>query len=119
MDCGRIEMIMKDGAQAYFDMYFCNQVAYPSWQMEILGPGGVLSIHRTGNDGCRTAVGYDGPDGYEELPVLEDVPDWEHFWIDDFARDRVPPITAEYAGLVTRISLAARESAPAVHGTLV
>ena len=119
MDCGRLEMITKDGAQAQFDMYFCNRVAYPSWQMEILGPKGVLSIHRTGNDGCRTIVGYDGPNGYEELPILDDIPDWEHFWIDDFAKGRVPPITAEYAGLVTRISLAARESALAVRGTII
>lgn len=111
MDCGRMEMRLASGGQASFDMYFCNRVPYPSWQMEIVGPGGVISIHRAAPDSASVAVGLDGPRGYQPLPLPGAAPGWESFWIDDFLAGRRPAITAEDAALITQISLAARESA--------
>ena len=46
MDCGRISMRTEGSGLASFDMYFCNRVPYPSWQLEreyslyLSGPGG-------------------------------------------------------------------------------
>jgi predicted dehydrogenase len=111
MDCGRIEMRLASEALASFDMYFCNRVAYPSWQLEIVGPEGVISIHRAAPDSSTTVVGLDGPRGYERLPLPENAPGWESFWIDDFLVGRRPAITADEAVTITRITLAARESA--------
>ena len=34
MDCGRILMRTEGNGLASFDMYFCNRVPYPSWQLE-------------------------------------------------------------------------------------
>ncbi len=111
MDCGRIEMRLASGGQAAFDMYFCNRVAYPSWQMEIVGPEGVISIHRAAEDSNTVVVALDGPDGHATLPLPEHAPNWESFWIDDFLAGTRPAILAEDAAEITRISLAARESA--------
>ena len=111
MDCGRIEMRLASGGLASFDMYFCNRVAYPSWQLEIVGPEGVISIHRAAADSATTVVALDGPHGYEALPLPERAPNWESFWIDDFLTGTRPAIMAEDAAEITRISLAARESA--------
>ena len=111
MDCGRIEMRLASGGLASFDMYFCNRVAYPSWQLEIVGPGGVISIHRAAEDSNTVVVALDGPNGYETLPLPEHAPNWESFWIDDFLTGARPAIMAEDAAEITRISLAARESA--------
>ena len=33
MDCGRISMRTEGNGLASFDMYFCNRVPYPSWQL--------------------------------------------------------------------------------------
>ena len=111
MDCGNIEMKMEDGAIAVFNMYFCNRVPYPSWQMEVAGPEGVISIHRAGSGSCDTVVTLDSAEGSRQLPVPGNTPHWEHFWIDEFVKGNTPTVTAEYAKLVTQISLAARESA--------
>jgi predicted dehydrogenase len=111
MDCGRMELRLASGGLAAFDMYFCNRVPYPSWQLEMVGPGGVISIHRAGRDSASVAVGVDGPAGYAELPLPSAAPGWESFWIDDFLAGRRPPITAEEAAVITRISLAARAPA--------
>jgi UDP-N-acetylglucosamine 3-dehydrogenase len=111
MDCGRIEMRMAQGGMASFDMYFCNRVAYPSWQLEIVGPLGVVSIHRVEGDARKTVVSLDGPNGYEILPLPEQTPGWEMFWVDDFMNNREPAISAEMAKQITEIALAARESA--------
>ena len=110
MDCGRIVMRMDDGGVASFDMYFCNRVAYPSWQIEVVGPRGVISIHRTDRPG-ETVVALDGREGYRTLPLPGSTPGWETFWIDDFLMGRRPALTAEDARLITALSLAAREAA--------
>lgn len=113
MDCGRIEMRLASGGLAAFDMYFCNRVAYPAWQMEIVGPEGVISVHRTAADAVSVGVGLNGAQGYEPLPLPDRTPGWESFWIDDFLAGKRPAISAEEAREITRISLAARESAAA------
>jgi predicted dehydrogenase len=111
MDCGRLTMRMDNDSIASFDMYFCNRVPYPSWQMEILGPKGVISIHRTEGDSTRTVVSLDSANGYELLPIPSQTPNWEMFWVEDFKSGRQPAISAEEAKLITQISLTARESA--------
>lgn len=111
MDCGRIVMEMKRGSIASFDMYFCNRVNYPAWQLEIVGPKGVISIHRTERDSSRTVVSIDDATGYKQLQVAQEKPCWETFWIDELAQGRELSLTSEYARQVTLISLAARDSA--------
>jgi predicted dehydrogenase len=92
-------------------MYFCNRVSYPSWQLEVVGPKGVISIHRTEGSPSRTVVSLDGTEGYRTLPLPAQRPDWETFWIDDLLAGREPALTAEVAKRITQISLAARDSA--------
>jgi UDP-N-acetylglucosamine 3-dehydrogenase len=118
MDCGRITLRMESGGIASFDMYFCNRMSYPSWQMEIVGPKGVVSIHRVEvkdplqkGDSSKTVVSLDSANGYELLPIPAVTPGWEMFWVEDFLAGREPAITAETARLITNITLAARESA--------
>jgi predicted dehydrogenase len=111
MDCGRIVLEMERGGAASFDMYFCNRINYPSWQLEIVGPKGVISIHRTGGNAAKTVVSLESAAGYQELPLPEATPPWEMFWVDEFVQGRELSVTAEYARQVTLISLAARDSA--------
>lgn len=111
MDCGRIMLRMDGDRFASFDMYFCNRFSYPSWQLEIAGPGGVVSIHRSGTDAGNTSVGLTNSEGYRTLPVPADELGWERAWIDDINEDREPVISAEFARQITEISLAARDSA--------
>jgi predicted dehydrogenase len=111
MDCGRIALRMKAGGMAAFDMYFCNRFAYPSWQLEVVGPRGVLSIHRGTEGGNQTVVSLDNGAGYQLLPLPAQTPGWEMFWVDDFLHGRKPAIDAEQAALITKLSLAARQSA--------
>jgi predicted dehydrogenase len=111
MDCGRIAMRMQNGSLVSFDMYFCNRISYPSWQLEIVGPDGVVTIHRTESDSTRTVVSLDSAEGYKTLPLPGQTPGWELFWVDDFQEGREPAISAEVARLITQISLAARDSA--------
>jgi predicted dehydrogenase len=111
MDCGRMQLQMADGRLASFDMYFCNRVPYPSWQIEVLGPGGVVSIHRAADDARQTVVGLDSAEGHRLLPLDVAGPGWETFWVDDFLAGREPTVDAALAARITRISLAARQSA--------
>jgi len=111
MDCGRMVLRMAGGGIAGFDMYFCNRVPYPSWQLEVLGPKGLVSLHRVEGDPQRIVAALDGPDGYRVLPQPEHCPNWEAVWVDDLLAGRQPAVTAEAAREITRISLAARESA--------
>jgi hypothetical protein len=104
-------MEMERGGVASFDMFFCNRMEYPAWQLEITGPKGTISIHRVENNSSNTVVGLNGADGYQALPVLHETPHWERFWVDELAQGRSLSLTAEYARQVTLISLAARESA--------
>ena len=111
MDCGRIMMEMKQGGIASFDMYFCNRFNYPSWQLELVGPKGILSLHRGGSEPYTIAAGLDNGEGYRPLPLPENSPNWEMFWVDEFLAGREPSVDATYARLVTQISLTARFSA--------
>jgi predicted dehydrogenase len=111
MDCGRMVMEMQHGAVASFDMYFCNRLSYPSWQVEILGPKGVLSIHRVEGSPTQTVVTLDTPEGCQPLPVPQQTPHWEMFWVDELLQGREVSLNAEYARQVTLVSLAARDSA--------
>jgi myo-inositol 2-dehydrogenase/D-chiro-inositol 1-dehydrogenase len=117
MDCGRMTLRLDDGGIASFDMYFCNRFAYPAWQLEVVGPDGVLSIHRTTGGANQTVVTLDSADGYEVLPLPAPTgartPGWELFWVDDFLAGRRPTIDAEQAALITQVALAARQSAQA------
>jgi len=111
MDCGRLSLTMDSGALAAFDMYFCNRAAYPSWQVEIVGTDGVLSLHRTEGDVYKTSICADLKDGLKVIPVLEGAPPWELAWADDLIANRPHYLTAERAARITKISIAARESA--------
>jgi predicted dehydrogenase len=117
MDCGRMTLRLGDGSIASFDMYFCNRFAYPAWQLEVVGPNGLLSIHRSADEPNQTVVTLDSADGYEVLPLPgqsgAQTPGWELFWVDDFLAGRRPAIDAEQAALITQIALAARQSAQA------
>jgi predicted dehydrogenase len=111
MDSGRLTMEMERGGVASFDMSFCNRFNYPVWQLEIVGPKGVISIHRIEGNTADTVVGADTAAGHQTLPVPQDSPHWERFWVDELAAGQPLSLTAEYARYVTLISLAARESA--------
>lgn len=111
MDCGRIEMRMARGGMASFDMYFCNRFAYPSWQVEIVGPQGVISLHRVAGDSRKTVVSLENAQGYTPLPLPSQTPDWELFWVDEFIHNRELTLSATTAQTITTIALAARESA--------
>jgi predicted dehydrogenase len=111
MDCGRIEVRLAQGGLASFDMYFCNRFAYPSWQLEIVGPRGVLSLHRVEGDPRRSVVGLDSASGYTTLPVPEETPGWEMFWVDELLNGRDLTLSAQSAQTITAITLAARQSA--------
>lgn len=117
MDCGRMMLRLQRGGMASFDMYFCNRVPYPSWQMEIVGPKGVISIHRLEGGASQTVVSLDSSAGYRILPLVEGAPNWETYWVDDFIADREPTLSAEVARTITVVSLAARQSA--VEGRVV
>jgi predicted dehydrogenase len=111
MDCGRMVLRLDGRRIASFDMYFCNRFAYPSWQLEIVGPDGVLSIHRTTDGETQTVVALDSANGHDILPLVAQTPGWEMFWVDDFLQGRASAIDAQQAALITQISLAARQSA--------
>lgn len=111
MDCGRIEMRMARGGLASFDMYFCNRIAYPSWQVEIVGPQGVISVHRVEGDSRKTVVSLDNAQGYHRLPLPAQTPHWETFWVDEFIHNQPLTLSAATAQAITAIALAAREAA--------
>jgi len=111
MDYGRINLRMGNGTLAAFDMLFCNRFAYPSWQLEIVGTQGAISIHRTEQPGTQTVVRLERAQGQEFLPVPTQSPGWELFWVDDFLHARKPALDATQAAWITELSLAARQSA--------
>ena len=119
MDCGRMIMELGRGGTATFDMVFCNRMDYPSWQLEIIGPRGVISIHRTESNSTIAVVTLDRPDGHSTLPLPEATPHWEMFWVDEFLQWQACSVSAEYAKQVTYISLAARESARSGRGIIL
>lgn len=111
MDCGRIELRLARGGLASFDMYFCNRVAYPAWQLELVGTAGVISLQRAAGEARQTVVSLESASGYELLPLPEQPPSWEMFWVDDLLQGRTPTLSAVTAQTITAITLAARESA--------
>ncbi|MHB9033634.1 MAG: Gfo/Idh/MocA family protein [Anaerolineae bacterium] len=111
MDCGRMTMALDGGGSAAFDMLFCNRLDYPAWQLEVIGPQGIISIHRAESGSTRTAVTLDRAGEHTGLSLPEHTPHWEMFWVDELLAGKAPSLTAEYARQVTVVSLAARESA--------
>lgn len=110
LDCGHMLLKLARGGAAVFDMYFCNRCPYPSWQLELVGPRGVLSVHRQA-DSSGMSVSLDNEQGYQSLPLPQSTPDWEHFWIDELVHGGRPTVGAAEAREITQISLAAREAA--------
>jgi predicted dehydrogenase len=111
LDCGKMVMRLSGGGIASFDIYYCNRMPYPSWQLELVGPKGLLSIHRTEASPTSFVVRQDTANGSEILPLPQAPVGWEVTWVDEFLRGDRPAISADYARLITRISLAAVESA--------
>lgn len=111
MDCGKLVMRMAGGAMAACDMYFCNRVPYPSWEMEVVGPKGVVRVHPVRSGATEIAASLRTARGVTPLPPPRRTRDWELFWVDDFRKRRPSAISPEVATLITRISLAARDSA--------
>ncbi len=110
MDCGTLSLQMDGGAMASCNMYFCNRIEFPGWEAEIVGDRGAILIRQGLGDPVARVV-LSTSRGRVELPVPRTGPHWELFWVDDFRRSGPPSLTAEYAREVTRVCLAARDSA--------
>jgi predicted dehydrogenase len=111
MDCGRMVLKMAQGGSAVFDMLFCNRFAYPSWQLEIVGTEGVIAIQRSAPDSNGAVVTMHNAQGTQTLPLPQQTPGWEHFWIDEFVNGSELSLDAAQALKITHLSLAARKSA--------
>jgi predicted dehydrogenase len=111
MDCGRMVLQMAQGGSAAFDMLFCNRFAYPSWQLEITGTEGIIAIQRSAPDSNGAVVTLHNRAGTEPLPLPQQTPGWEHFWIEEFLNGGELTLDAGDALEITRLSLAARHSA--------
>jgi predicted dehydrogenase len=111
MDCGKLTMRLDGGAMASCDMYFCNRFEFPGWEMELVGDKGAILVRQSRRDPAGTSVVLTTPRGRTSLPLPTGGVSWELFWIDDFRSGREPSLTAGYACDVTRICLAARDSA--------
>jgi predicted dehydrogenase len=111
MDCGRLVLEMAQGGSAVFDMLFCNRFAYPSWQLEIIGTAGVLAIQRSAPDANGAVVTLHNSAGTQPVSLPPQTPGWEHFWIEEFLTGRELSLDASDALEITRLSLAARQSA--------
>ncbi len=55
MDCGKMVLRLKNGAMASWDMYFCHRIPYPTWELEVAGPKGVIRVQAAG-DGTADTV---------------------------------------------------------------
>jgi predicted dehydrogenase len=111
MDCGRMVLQMAQGGSATFDMLFCNRFAYPSWQLEVVGTEGIIAIQRSAPDSNGAVVTLHNHAGTHPLPLPQQTPGWEHFWIEEFLMGRALTLDASDALEITRLSLAARHSA--------
>jgi predicted dehydrogenase len=109
MDCGRIVMRMQDDALASCNMYFCNRVPYPAWEMEILGTKGAIMVRHP--VGGNPTVTLHIAKGVENVPLPGKTPNWEVFWVDYFMKNKKLELNAEYGRELTRLSLAARDAA--------
>ncbi|MFC1582692.1 Gfo/Idh/MocA family protein [Planctomycetota bacterium] len=110
MDCGQMVLTMRSGAIAACNMYFCNRMPYPSWEIEIAGPKGIIRVQQSGPDAGTTESVFFGPKGRTALPLPKRLPHWEVFWADEFRQDKPLSITAANAAWITELSLAARRS---------
>ena len=111
MDCGKLVMRLAGGAMASCDMYFCNRVPYPSWEMEVVGPRGAVRVHPVRAGSTEIAASLCTARGTTPLPPPRRTPHWELFWVEDFKKGRPAAISPDVAAAITRISLAARDSA--------
>jgi predicted dehydrogenase len=102
---------MAQGGSAAFDMLFCNRFAYPSWQLEVVGTEGVIAIQRSAPDSNGAVVTLHNREGTHPLPLPQQTPGWEHFWIEEFLNGSELSLDARDALEITRLSLAARHSA--------
>jgi len=113
MDCGKMTFRLEGGAMASCDMYFCNRFEFPGWEMEIVGEKGAILVRQSLGDPSGTKVTLATAAGRRDLPLPARGPHWELFWIDDFNASRAPSLSTDHAREVTRICLAARDSARA------
>jgi len=111
MDCGKMVLSMGTGAMVSCDMYFCNRFPYPVWEMEIVGPRGAVVVHADPESPGRTVVALHSAKGVQALPLPARPPDREVAWVEGFRRGIPAVVPAEEALEITRISLAARDSA--------
>lgn len=111
MDCGKMVLSMGTGAMVSCDMYFCNRFPYPSWEMEIVGPRGAVVVHADPASGGKTVAALHSAKGVKSLPLPNRPPDREVAWVEGFRKGVPAVVPAEEALEITRISLAARDSA--------
>ncbi len=110
MDCGKMVLSMGTGAMVSCDMYFCNRFPYPVWEMEIVGPRGAGVVHADPASG-KTVAALHSANGIKLLPLPSRPPDRETAWVEGFRRGGPAVVPAAEALEITRISLAARDSA--------
>jgi predicted dehydrogenase len=92
-------------------MYFCNRFEFPRWEMEIVGDKGAILMRQSAAVPSSTSITLLTAAGRRTVTLPRATRSWELFWIDDFRSGHASPLSAGYARLVTRICLAARESA--------
>jgi predicted dehydrogenase len=110
MDMGKLTMRLKGGAMASCDMYFCSRFAFPTWEMELVGAKGAILVRQPAGQ-TSTSVALTTAKGQQELTPPQRTPHWELFWVDELKQRCAPSLDAAYAREVTRVCLAARESA--------
>jgi UDP-N-acetylglucosamine 3-dehydrogenase len=111
MDCGKMVLSMGTGAMVSCDMFFCNRFPYPTWEMEIIGTRGAVVVHADPASHGKTVATLHSAKGIKPLPLPSRQPDREVAWVEGFRKGRPAVVPAEEALEITRISLAALESA--------
>jgi predicted dehydrogenase len=111
MDCGKLVLRLANGGMASCDMYFCHRVPYPTWELELAGPKGVVKVQPEVGGDTRVAAWVYDADGQSQLPVPDGIPNYEVYWVEELRGRREPAISAKAAMEITRLSIAARESA--------
>jgi len=110
MDCGKMVMSMSTGAMVSCDMYFCNRVPYPVWEMELIGPRGAVVVHAEPLSPAKTVAALHTAKGVKALALPSRPPNRETAWIEGFRKGVPAIVSAEEAQEITRISLAALDS---------
>jgi len=111
MDCGKMVLSMRSGAMVSCDMYFCNRFPYPVWEMEIVGPRGAVVVHDEPASPGKTIAALHTAKGVKALPLPAHPQDRETAWVEGFRKGVPAVVPAEEAMEITRISLAALDSA--------